>query len=391
MNTAYVEHPFEDFPPCWVQRSVGQLHLQRGTPSVGRCALLAIAVGWVPLLVLTILQGVTISPGVIYAFLMEFGAHARYLIAAPLLVVAEAYCAPRLSATVEHFLGAGLVPESERGRFEAVVASTRDLLKRAGPDIAVVVFAYVAVGLTAASYGSADIPLWHRSAGVLPLYSPAGWWHVLVSMPLLLILLLRWGWRLALWTRLLWLIAQLDLRLVAAHPDHAAGLGFVGNSVRAFAMVVLAVSSISAGRSAHFVMQTGILPTPNLYFNAGFLLALLAVFIAPLLAFAPRLFRAREEGELAYGALARRVGAAFEDKWVGRGAKIDRATLDARDFSATTDLYSVVANVYSIRFIPMDLLDLALLIGALLLPFVPVVLLAVPMDVIWSMVRGLML
>ena len=109
------------------------------------------------------------------------------------------------------------------------------------------------------------------------------------------------------------------------------------------------------------------------------------------MAFAPRLFRAREEGELAYGALARRVGAAFEDKWVGRGAKIDRATLDARDFSATTDLYSVVANVYSIRFIPMDLLDLALLIGALLLPFVPVVLLAVPMDVIWSMVRGLML
>ncbi len=50
-----------------------------------------------------------------------------------------------------------------------------------------------------------------------------------------------------------------------------------------------------------------------------------------------------------------------------------------------------MANVYNIRFIPIDLLDVAILLGALLLPFVPVVLLAVPMDVIWSMVRGLML
>jgi hypothetical protein len=391
MNTALVEHPFEDGPPCWVQRSVGQLHLQRGTPSVGRCAFLTIAVGWVPLFVLTILQGITTNPGAIHAFLMEFGAHARYLIAAPLLVVAEGYCAPRLSAAVEHFLGAGLVPEEERGRFEAIVASTRGLLKRTGPDIAIVVFAYVAVALTAASYGAADLPVWHRSAGLMPLYSPAGWWHALVSMPLLLILLLRWGWRLALWTRLLWCIAQLDLRLVAAHPDHAAGLGFVGNSVRAFDIVVLAVSTIAAGRSAHFVMLSGTFPTPNLYFNVGFLFAVMAVFIAPLLVFAPRLFRAREEGELAYGALARRVGAAFEGKWVDRGSKIDRTTLDVRDFSATADLNAVVANVYEIRFIPIDLLDVAILLGALLLPFVPVVLLAVPMDVLWSMVRGLML
>jgi hypothetical protein len=84
-----------------------------------------------------------------------------------------------------------------------------------------------------------------------------------VSLPLLIILFLGRIWRLVSWTRLPWLMSRLRLRLVASHPDHAAGLGFIGHSVRAFAIVALAPMAIAAGRSARIVLTTGSLPTSH--------------------------------------------------------------------------------------------------------------------------------
>lgn len=40
------------------------------------------------------------------------------------------------------------------------------------------------------------------------------------------------------------------------------------------------------------------------------------------------------------------------------------------------------------KFVPVSVKDLAALAGAMLLPFVPVVLLAFPLDVIWSHLKG---
>jgi hypothetical protein len=51
-------------------------------------------------------------------------------------------------------------------------------------------------------------------------------------------------------------------------------------------------------------------------------------------------------------------------------------------FSAATDLYQVVSNVYQIKTIPLDLQDLIAVIAAVLLPFLPVLLFEVPLNVI---------
>ncbi len=48
--------------------------------------------------------------------------------------------------------------------------------------------------------------------------------------PLFLLLVLQSVARLCAWTRMLWGIARLDLRLVAPHADHFGGLGFVMTS-----------------------------------------------------------------------------------------------------------------------------------------------------------------
>ena len=114
----------------------------------------------------------------------------------------------------------------------------------------------------------------------------------------------------------------------------------------------------------------------------------MVLFVSPLVAVHPAAHALWRHGEFAYGALANQVGHAFERKWLGQNA--DKSALEKPDFSATTDLFSIVANVHAIRFVPVDLKDLTTIVIAMLLPFVPVVLLAFPLDAIWAQIKSLL-
>lgn len=379
---------FASAPPMGVQRWLGLVEPSRF--HVVRRALLVALIGWLPLVLLTTAYDLLQGGGGINALLLETGVYVRYLVAAPLLILAESQCARQLGETVRYFVDAGLVPHDRRADFDAAVASTRRWLDSTAADVTVFALAYLLAAVSALAHAPDQIPVWHRSAGTLPAFSAAGWWHVLVSLPLLLVLIFGWLWRLALWARLLWLISRLDLRLVASHPDKMAGLGFVGRSASAFAVAALALASIAAGRAAHFVLLGASFPTPALAFNAGFLLFLLALVLAPLLVFTPLLFRVWQRGTIEYGALAVRVGEAFEGKWIDRGNVVDPSALKSPDFSSTADLYSVASNAYGIRFVPVDIKTLVALAVALLLPFVPVVLLALPIETILQSLQKLL-
>ena len=81
-----------------------------------------------------------------------------------------------------------------------------------------------------------------------------------------------------------------------------------------------------------------------------------------------------------YGALATRLGHEFESKWLSSGSKEEM--LSAPDFSATTDYFSVAANVYEVRELPFTLKDLIGPIIPALVPFLFVALLKIPFQVI---------
>lgn len=379
---------FESDPLIGIERRLGLV--KAGKLNIGRRILLSILLGWVPIVALTLIQ--TLISGTTdqaLSLLMGLETHVRYLIVAPLLVFAEVQCAPSLNAVVLHFANCGVVPVRELDRLKAIIASTRRLLESTTSDVVVIVPAYLVMAVTV--WTSLDrLPVWHKSDGALA-FSPAGWWHVLISLPLLLILFFGWMWRLALWTRLLWKISRLDLRLVAAHPDGAGGLGFLRYSVRAFSIVGLAFSFAAAARSVQGVLQGVGLPILNIYFNIGWLAFVALLFTSPLLVFFPPLVRTWRRGIFKYGALAARVGNEFEHKWFGHKTAIDDSTLQQPDFSATTDLYQVVANVNAMHFIPVGLKDIGLLVGIMLLPFIPVVLLMVPIDTILAGIKGLLL
>lgn len=378
-----IDELFDGAPPLRLERALGLV--KPGRPSFARRALLAALVGWVPLAILAAVQPFTSSNE--KSFFSDFAVHARFLVALPALILAEAECIPRLGKIASHFAEAGLVVGPDTVRFQAAVSSTRRLLDSTTGEVVTIVLAYLVV-VALALYVSMDaLPSWHRgeSTGVMRL-SLAGWWHAFVSLPLLLVLFFGWLWRLALWARFLFLMSLLDLRLIPGHPDRVGGLKFVSSSLRGFRLISFALGAIVAGSVANSQVHHGkqLLDFKNLVI--GLLIFLLILFAGPLTIFLKKLRETKRRGVFEYGALAGAVGTQFEAKWL-RQRSIDGTSLEVQDFSTTTDLYSVTANVYAMQELPFSLRDL---IGpifiAAMLPFLPVVLLAIPLEVI---IRGL--
>jgi hypothetical protein len=366
---------FEGGPPRRFQKWL-RLH-----PHTARKTALVAALCWLPLAVLSAVQSFFGQQGALRSFGTDFAVHARCLITVPLFILAEAVIVPRLGSIAQHFLDAGLVTDRDRPRFDSAIASTRRLHESLTLEVGVIALTvFLLVGLTF-SVLPAQVPLWQRAAaGVLPRYSPAGWWHVLVSLPVLLVLFVGWMWRLFLWTRFLGLMSRLDLQLVAAHPDRAAGLKFVANSVPACSILAFALGAVVAGRVANGVVHEGISTLEHKYLIAGAIVFVVVLFSGPPLVFTRKLIQQRRRGVLEYGALASGLGQRFERKWLPRLGGIGDDSLEAPDFSAATDLYALVANVYEMRPMPMGLRSVLPLVMATLLPFVPVLLMAVPLG-----------
>jgi hypothetical protein len=384
------EDLFDGGPPLRWQRSLGLV--RPGDSRSVRRAQLVMLVGWVPPALLAAVQAFAMRDEAAKSFFYDFAVYARFLVAAPLLILAEPDCIPRLGGIARHFLDAGLVREPDTARFAAAVASTRRLLDSTTADFVAVLIAYVLVVALIVNAAPGEVPAWYVAGGAGHMaFSPAGWWHTLVSLPLLLVLFIGWLWRVLLWGRFLWLMARFDLLLIPSHPDHVGGLKFVGSSLRGFRLLGLALGAIAAGTAANRAVYQGASPLAFKHVAVGLVVFVLVLSAGPLTVFVRKLRAAKRRGTFEYGALGCALGRQFEQKWLGRAGGVDESALDAPDFSATTDLYQVVSNVYEMNSLPFDLKSLGEPVVATLLPFVPVALMAVPLDVVIESIAKLLL
>jgi hypothetical protein len=348
---------------------------------IGRAVLVSLIV-WMPLILLASMQSFGLGQDKLSDLLFDFAVHARYLVAVPLFILAESFTLSTLGSTARHFVEADLIREPDRPRFELIAASTRRLLNSTVVEFLVILFAYFTVMILIRMISPEKIPDWHMLKKEHLSFSWAGWWHILVSIPLSLILLFGWLWRLFLWSVFLWRVSRLDLHLVPAHPDLSGGLQFVGASLRAFPLLSFAFGAAVAGGVANRVVHRGMHLIDFKYIIATLVVVILILFVAPLTVFTREILQARRRGIFEYGALAGAVGRQMERKWLKSADGVDDGALDVQHFSATTDLYQLVSNVYQIKSVPLDLQDLVAVVVAVLLPFVPVLLYEIPLNVI---------
>ena len=78
---------------------------------------------WLPLLALSIAEGHAWGDSVKVPFLFNANVHARFLLALPLLIVADLVVHRRMRLVVGTFVKRGLVPDDARARFDAAIAA----------------------------------------------------------------------------------------------------------------------------------------------------------------------------------------------------------------------------------------------------------------------------
>jgi len=373
MAEAGTADPFGTGPFHSLLRSMG-LRSGRDGAGVWR-AILSALIAWVPLVILAQMQNLAIGTGPT-SLLEDFAAYARFLVAVPLMVLAESQASFWLHRVLEHFIAARLIAPEHDARFQELLASTRRLL---ASRLALVVIVVLAYALTLASarewlqLGAANWALQSRDAGH-DVVSYAGWWRLLVSQPLFMALFLTWLWRLFLWMRCMRTIAHMKVRIVASHPDKAGGLGFLGQSLRGFPILSLAMGSAIAGTLANLVMHEQRASTSLTPVVVATVLFILLLCAGPLLTFIRPMREAQDDAELSYGALATALGERLEDRWLARADALSDDALEVPDFSSTADLFSVTAHVDEMRPIPIQIKDFIPLLAMTLLPFLPILL-----------------
>src|SRR6185503_15679458 len=115
------DNPFGAGPFAWAP------HQLPGWLARHRVALAAL-IAWVPLVILSAIEGLALGPTRHQSMLLDYAAHGRYLIAGPAFVYAGVWLLPQLTRVVRQFLDADIIADHDRHRYEALVASTCRLI-----------------------------------------------------------------------------------------------------------------------------------------------------------------------------------------------------------------------------------------------------------------------
>ena len=328
---------------------------------------------WLPLLLLSAFASPAGHAGRL-SFLRDVEVHARFLIALPVLIGAELLVHLRMRPVVRRFVERRIVLPQDLPRFESAIQSAIRLRNSIPIELGLLLAVY--------SFGlwfwhnrvGLDSSTWYANSGGRWNLTPAGFWYVFVSIPIVQFILLRWYLRLFIWFRFLWQVSRMGLHLIPTHPDRCAGLAFLGKSSYAFGPILFAQGAMLAGLVASRVLYRGESLTSFKLQIGGFIAFFVLAILGPLLMFTPKMAQARRKGLADYGLLAQRYIEGFEQKWVLRDPSTSEELLGAADIQSLADLGNSYGLVRDMRPVPFGLDDVTRLAAATAVPLVPLLL-----------------
>ncbi len=341
-----------------------------------RRRILAITVlAWLPLLFLSLLDSRAFGGALKIPFLYDAEAHARFLVALPMLIIAELVVHRRVSPAVRRFVERRIVVAEDLPRFNAAVSSALRARNSVALEATLLVLVYT-VGLWIwRSQIAAGVATWYATPDATGLHlSPAGYWYAFVSIPVFQFILLRWYMRLAIWFRLLWQVSRLNLHLTAAHPDRAGGIGFLGSTSYAFGPILFAQGALLSGFIASRVLYDGQSLVSFKVQAAGLIGAMVLFVLGPLVMYTPLMDRAKRKGSAEYGLLANRYVFGFEEKWIRGGAPDMGELLGTGDIQSLADLGNSYSVIREMRLVPFGIKDIGRLAAATAAPLLPLAL-----------------
>jgi hypothetical protein len=328
---------------------------------------------WLPLLLLSAFTSPA-GGAARLSFLRDVEVHARFLVALPVLIGAELLVHLRIRPVVRRFVERRIVLPQDLPRFESAIQSAIRLRNSIPIELGLLLVVY-SFGLwfwhNRVGFNSST---WYANSGGCWNLTPAGFWYVFVSIPIVQFILLRWYLRLFIWFRFLWQVSRMDLHLIPTHPDRCAGLAFLGKSSYAFGPILFAQGAMLAGLIAGRVLYQGESLTSFKLQIGGFIAFFVLAILGPLLMFTPKMAQARRKGLADYGLLAQSYIEGFERKWVLPDPSTSEELLGAADIQSLADLGNSYGLVRDMRPVPFGLDDVTRLVAATAAPLVPLLL-----------------
>jgi hypothetical protein len=345
-----------------------------------RLALVVVAVTWLPIVVLSIVEWRT--TGMWPALFLSYSMHAKLLVAIPVLLAADAVMNMRTCRCIER-----IVDERWVEPVPKVLALIAAAERRRDSGVAeIVVLALAVIASQALLWGVLQPLGFERGRGLAHL-SAAAVWNGAIALCIYQFLLFRWLWRWLIWVRLMWGLSRLTLRALPTHPDKQGGLGFLAEVPSGFASVIFAMSAV---QSSVWADKVSFAHVSVMSFKKELAVLVVVAFLLtllPLVPFVRPLWLARFTAVREYGRLSADLARMFHARWVQRDER--EGLLGTPDVSSLTDMATSYEVIKEMRPLPLSLYTILIVGLAVLVPMIPLALMQVPLVELLRKLSGI--
>ena len=354
--------------------------------------LLPITICWLPLAIITGINGDFWTGNIKDSFITNFDSQVRFLICLPILILSEELISARLGLILGQFKNSGIVSKKDYNAFDKILSRGGRFLQSKWTILMIILFCYIQV-FAVLSYESefTSVLTWQVKdlSNGLEL-NAAGWWNALVSRPIVFFLFLQWLVRIIVWGWILRKISLLDLVLFPVHPDLSGGMGFIGYALRFFSPIAFAVSATLAGNMADFILIEGLSIKSLAFPGLAYFVFITLLFTLPLFSFTRKLIEGREKSVFENYDFANGMYRELRTKLLKGYDLVQEEDLKLPDFSAASDLSAVMENSLNMKYIPFTFRDLIPLWTMAILPFIAIILMEIPISELFKVLMALL-
>jgi hypothetical protein len=299
--------------PFYRLLSLVKLTNKNGRPKTFYTIIFIFFISWGIPGILSFIQGYAINADPKLSYLYDFAAYAQYILAIPLLIIAETYIDEGVEWSIFHLFNSTLIKSEDYWFLESKLTQANKTQSNIYVSIGIFIFALMMGAFYALGEFTNGVSNWHsiaiamKSPGQFEHPTWAGWWNALISQTILVYFVVRWIWKIAIWYWVIRQISKCKLQLHALHPDLFGGIGFFLSVQSRFSLVILAIGVTMATTNSYKIIiekdTFTFFSTTTLGALMYFLIAPL-IFIVPLLFFTPILSKTKRYGILKYSILA---------------------------------------------------------------------------------------
>lgn len=314
-------------------------------------------------------------------FFLDFAAYTQYFIGLPLFLIAERIISDNILSAARDFENSGVVSEEDKPKLAEMETRVSELRRAMWPEYFLMIMALymgvMALGVEMFTTNT-EMVTWHSYKIDHPVLTrwmtPAGWYAMIIGLPIMSYIWLRTFWKVTLWYWYLKQISKFQLTLVASHPDKTGGIGFLSEVQAKFAIVILAfgISNILSTVGYKIAIENAPVDLPPVWgMVVGFVVFAPIMFLAPLLLFTKQLSRTKKRAMAQFREKAMMSAVAVEQRWLMNDdtpGREDKLRDELAQLNLLTGFYE---RIQSMRVIPFDLRSGAQLVGSAVGPMIP--------------------